>query len=44
VFPVREGVPERVVRRVAAPNPFLQIGLVPYVETIHDRLTVEIRR
>ena len=44
VFPIREGVPERVKRRVADPDPTLQIGLVPYVSTVHDRLTVEIRR
>jgi radical SAM-linked protein len=29
---------------VAEPMPFYSIGLVPYVETVHDRLTVEIRR
>jgi hypothetical protein len=44
VFPVREGVPERIKRRVATPDPFQQIGLVPYVQTVHDRMTVEIRR
>tara|TARA_B100000683_G_scaffold153818_1_gene148701 strand:- start:2402 stop:5692 length:3291 start_codon:yes stop_codon:yes gene_type:complete len=44
VFPVREGVPARPKRRVAMPDPMLQIGLVPYVETVHDRMTVEIRR
>ena len=44
VFPIREGVPERVLRRVSDPNPLMQIGLVPYVGTVHDRLTVEIRR
>eukprot|EP00898_Chlorokybus_atmophyticus_P001515 jgi/Chlat1/2364/Chrsp17S02639 len=44
VFPVREGVPERVIRRVSAPDPMKQIGLVPFVETVHDRLVVEIRR
>ena len=44
VFPVREGVPARVTRRVCAPDPFQQLGLVPYVQTVHDRLTVEIRR
>ena len=44
VYPIREGVPERVLRRVADPDPLLQIGLVPYVSTVHDRLTVEIRR
>ena len=31
VFPTREGVPERCKRRVADPDPLLQVGLVPYV-------------
>lgn len=44
VHPTREGVPARVLRRVAPPMPEYSIGLVPYVETVHDRLTVEIRR
>ena len=44
VFPIREGVPARPKRRVATPDPMLQVGLVPYVETVHDRMTVEIRR
>lgn len=44
VFPNRDGVPARIKRRVCTPDPFQQIGLVPYVETVHDRLTVEIRR
>ncbi len=44
VHPNREDVPARVLRRVAAPMPEYSIGLVPYVETVHDRLTVEIRR
>jgi hypothetical protein len=44
VFPVKEGVPPRIKRRVAAPDPFQQIGLVPFVDTVHNRLTVEIRR
>jgi radical SAM superfamily enzyme YgiQ (UPF0313 family) len=33
-----------VQRRVATPDPSQQIGLVPYVSTVHDRLTIEIRR
>jgi radical SAM superfamily enzyme YgiQ (UPF0313 family) len=37
-------VPARILRRVATPMPDYAIGLVPYVETVHDRLTVEIRR
>ena len=37
-------VPKRILRRVATPIPAYSIGLVPFVETVHDRLTVEIRR
>ncbi|MBW4637958.1 MAG: TIGR03960 family B12-binding radical SAM protein [Gloeocapsa sp. UFS-A4-WI-NPMV-4B04] len=44
VHPNRPDVPERILRRVATPMPAYSIGLVPYVETVHDRLTVEIRR
>jgi radical SAM family uncharacterized protein/radical SAM-linked protein len=44
VLPNRPDVPTRIVRRVATPIPAYAIGLVPYVETVHDRLTVEIRR
>jgi Fe-S oxidoreductase len=44
VVPLRPDVPQRIVRRVATPIPAYGIGLVPYVETVHDRLTVEIRR
>jgi len=44
VYPIREGVPGKVQRRVCAPDPFQQIGLVPFVDTVHNRLTVEIRR
>ncbi|TVQ08496.1 MAG: TIGR03960 family B12-binding radical SAM protein [Leptolyngbya sp. DLM2.Bin27] len=44
VHPNRPDVPERVLRRVATPIPAYAMGLVPYVETVHDRLTVEIRR
>lgn len=44
VYPNRPDVPERVLRRVATPIPAYSIGLVPYVETVHDRLTIEIRR
>jgi len=44
VHPARPDVPARVLRRVATPMPHYSIGLVPYVETVHDRLTVEIRR
>ncbi|MEI6444123.1 MAG: TIGR03960 family B12-binding radical SAM protein [Nostocales cyanobacterium ELA583] len=44
VYPLRSDVPTRVIRRVATPIPAYSIGLVPYVETVHDRLTIEIRR
>lgn len=40
----RDDVPARILRRVATPIPAYSIGLVPYVETVHDRLTIEIRR
>lgn len=42
--PNRPGVPKRILRRVADPMPAYSIGLVPYVETVHDRLTLEVRR
>ncbi len=44
VHPNRPQVPVRILRRVATPIPAYSIGLVPYVQTVHDRLTVEIRR
>ena len=44
VHPNRPEVPARILRRVATPIPAYSIGLVPYVQTVHDRLTVEIRR
>ncbi|QMS88798.1 TIGR03960 family B12-binding radical SAM protein [Nostoc edaphicum CCNP1411] len=44
VHPHRLDVPKRILRRVATPIPAYSIGLVPYVETVHDRLTIEIRR
>ncbi|MCU0525323.1 MAG: TIGR03960 family B12-binding radical SAM protein [Elainella sp. Prado103] len=44
VHPNRPDVPIRILRRVAAPIPAYSIGLVPYVETVHDRLIIEIRR
>ncbi len=44
VHPNRPDVPERILRRVATPIPAYSIGLVSYVQTVHDRLTVEIRR
>ncbi len=44
VIPNRPDVPARILRRVSPPMPAYAIGLVPYIETIHDRLVVEIRR
>jgi radical SAM family uncharacterized protein/radical SAM-linked protein len=44
VQPNRPDVPSRILRRVATPIPAYSIGLVPYIETVHDRLTIEIRR
>lgn len=44
VFPSYGQVPKRILRRVATPQPEHSIGLVPLVETVHDRLTIEIRR
>ncbi len=44
VHSLRPDVPKRILRRVATPMPAYSVGLVPYVETVHDRLTVEIRR
>jgi radical SAM family uncharacterized protein/radical SAM-linked protein len=44
VHPNRSDVPARILRRVATPIPAYAIGLVPYVQTVHDRLTIEIRR
>jgi radical SAM family uncharacterized protein/radical SAM-linked protein len=44
VHPNRPDVPKRIVRRVATPLPAYSIGLVPYIQPVHDRLTIEIRR
>jgi radical SAM family uncharacterized protein/radical SAM-linked protein len=44
IHPNRPDVPKRILRRVATPIPAYSIGLVPYIETVHDRLTIEIRR
>jgi radical SAM family uncharacterized protein/radical SAM-linked protein len=44
IQPNRPDVPKRILRRVATPIPAYSIGLVPYIQTVHDRLTVEIRR
>jgi radical SAM family uncharacterized protein/radical SAM-linked protein len=42
--PNRPDVPNRILRRVADPMPAYSMGLVPYIETVHDRLVIEIRR
>ncbi|GAA6616345.1 TIGR03960 family B12-binding radical SAM protein [Scytonema sp. NUACC26] len=44
VHPNRPDVPARILRRVATPMPAYSIGLVPYIQPVHDRLTIEIRR
>ena len=44
LHPLYPDLPRRVLRRVATPMPHYAMGLVPHVETVHDRLTVEIRR
>ena len=44
IVPNRPEVPQRIRRRVATPQPEHSIGLVPLIETVHDRLTIEIRR
>ena len=44
VEPLHAELPDRLLRRVATPMPHYAMGLVPHVETVHDRLTVEIRR
>ncbi|MEI6111938.1 MAG: B12-binding domain-containing radical SAM protein, partial [Cyanobium sp. ELA712] len=44
VVPLEPGLPEHLLRRTATPMPHYAMGLVPHIETVHDRLTVEIRR
>jgi radical SAM family uncharacterized protein/radical SAM-linked protein len=44
VHPNHTDVPKRILRRVATPIPAYSIGLVPYIQTVHDRLVIEIRR
>jgi radical SAM family uncharacterized protein/radical SAM-linked protein len=44
VEPLERGIPARVQRRTATPMPHYAMGLVPHIETVHDRLTIEIRR
>lgn len=43
-IPLTREVPAQVLRRVADPIPHYATGLVPMVETVHDRLVVEVRR
>ncbi len=42
--PLLPELPQRLLRRVATPMPHYAMGLVPHIETVHDRLTIEIRR
>ncbi|GAB4217670.1 MAG: TIGR03960 family B12-binding radical SAM protein [Synechococcales cyanobacterium] len=44
VVPTQPGIPPRIRRRVALPDPQQAISLVPYIHTIHDRLVMEVRR
>ncbi len=44
IHPKNSSTEKRVLRRVATPMPQYGMGLVPNIETIHDRLTIEIRR
>ncbi len=44
VHPLHPSIPKRILRRVATPIPHYSMGLVPNIETVHDRLTIEIRR
>ncbi len=44
IKPKNDSLPKRILRRVASPIPQYGMGLVPHIETVHDRLTIEIRR
>ena len=44
IEPKDSSLPSSLIRRVANPIPFYGMGLVPNIETVHDRLTIEIRR
>ncbi|CAD5969796.1 TIGR03960 family B12-binding radical SAM protein [Planktothrix agardhii] len=44
VHPKHPNVPTQILRRVAAPMPAYSIKFVPYVQTVHDRLVIEVRR
>ncbi len=41
---IHPSAPKAILRRVATPLPQYGMGLIPNIETIHDRLKVEIRR
>jgi len=41
---IRDDIPARPVRQTCVPQPQRALALVPYIETIHDRLVIEIRR
>ncbi len=44
ITPVKNDIAKKITRRVATPMPYYGMGLVPNIETVHDRLTIEIRR
>ncbi len=44
IEPIEAEVPTKILRRVAKPIPHYGMGLVPNIQTVHDRLTIEIRR
>jgi radical SAM family uncharacterized protein/radical SAM-linked protein len=44
VHPNRPDVPKRILRRVATPMPAYSVSPVPHIQTVHDRLVMEIRR
>ncbi len=44
IIPLDPNVKRKVIRRVSKPIPHYSMGLVPNIETVHDRLTIEIRR
>ena len=44
IQPLEAHLPQPIRRRTATPMPHYATGLVPHIETVHDRLTVEIRR
>lgn len=44
IQPLHPLTPSTITRRVSTPIPHYGTGLVPNIETVHDRLTIEIRR